>query len=236
MTDILFNNIDKCFADRRILVGVDVRVAGGECQLLCGDNGTGKSTLLRILAGMERPNACDVIIDGHGCRRWRQARPLLLRDIIYLHQQPYLFAGTVEYNLRYPLTGSHQHRKQAVREGLEWSGLADLADQPVHRLSGGERQRVALARAWLRRPRVMLLDEPTSNMDRACRQRTVDLLRSLKDSGVALMIATHDARHFATIADRVWHLAEGRLTEETLAGSQLSNKVTPIKSRVKVNA
>ena len=118
MIHILFNNIDKSFSDRRILAGVDIQVAGGECQLLCGDNGAGKSTLLRILAGMERPTTCEVI-DGHGRRRWRRARPQLLRDFIYLHQQPYLFEGTVEHNLRYPVRGSRQQRAQFLAEGVE---------------------------------------------------------------------------------------------------------------------
>ena len=235
MTVIQFSNIEKRFADRRILAGVDLQVTGGECQLLCGENGAGKSTLLRILAGIESPNAGDVI-DEWGQRRWRRAKRQLLRDVIYLHQRPYLFEGTVEYNLRYPLRGSRLQRSQLVRKGLEWSGLTDLADQPVHNLSGGERQRVALARAWLRHPRVMLLDEPTTNMDSACRHRTVDLLQTLRDSGVALIIATHDPMHFATLADRMWCLADGRLSEETEALAGFPDKVTPIKTRIRVTA
>ncbi len=235
MTDILFSKIEKHFSDRRILAGVDLQVTGGECQLLCGDNGAGKSTLLRILAGMEAPNA-GLVTDENGQRRWRRAKRQLLRDVIYLHQHPYLFEGTVEYNLRYPLRGSRHQRSQLVRKGLEWSGLTDLADQPVHNLSGGERQRVALARAWLRHPQVMLLDEPTTNMDSACRHRTIDLLRTLRDSGVALIIATHDPMHFATLADCKWRLADGRLSEEPAAPSGLPDKVTPIKTRVRVTA
>ena len=235
MTRILFSNIEKRFADRRILAGVDLQITGGECQLLCGENGAGKSTLLRILAGMERPDGCDVT-DQIGRRRWRQAKRQLLRDVIYLHQQPYLFEGTVAYNLGYPLSGSRVHRAQQVCKGLEWSGLVDLADQPVHSLSGGERQRVALARAWLRQPRVMLLDEPTTNMDSARRHRTVDLLRVLRDSGVAVVIASHDPMHFAAVADRMWRLADGRLTEEPVAPSGLPDKVTPIKPRIRVTA
>jgi len=235
VTDILFSDIEKHFAGRRILRGVNLRVSSGECQLLCGENGAGKSTLLRILAGMEAPNA-GLVTDDHGQLRWRRARRQLLRDVIYLHQHPYLFEGTVEYNLRYPVRGSRIQRSQLVRKGLEWSGLTDLADQPVHNLSGGERQRVALARAWLRHPRVMLLDEPTTNMDSACRRRTVDLLQTLRDSGVALIIATHDPMHFATLADRVWHLADGRLDEEPAAPSDFPDKVTPIKTRIRVTA
>ncbi|MGB5651615.1 MAG: ATP-binding cassette domain-containing protein, partial [Sedimenticolaceae bacterium] len=120
--------------------------------------------------------------------------------------------------------------------GLEWSGLLPLADQPVHQLSGGERQRVALVRAWLRRPRVMLLDEPTANMDVGCRQRTVELLLALKREGVALVVATHDPQPFAAVADRMLGLDEGQLSDIGPEIAGLPEKVTPIVRRAWVNA
>ena len=155
--------------------------------------------------------------------------------MIYLHQLPYLFEGTVAYNLNYPLRGSKQHRNDQL-QGLAWSGLTELATQPVHQLSGGERQRVALARAWLRGPKVMLLDEPTTNMDMACRMRTVELLKSLKDEGVALVVATHDTQHFVELSDRVLRIDAGRLHEEPAGLSGFPQKVTPIGARARVSA
>ena len=82
----------------------------------------------------------------------------------------------------------------------------------------------------------MLLDEPTTNMDSACRHRTLDLLQTLRDSGVALVVATHDPMHFSALADRMWHLADGRLSEEPAAPAGLPEKVTPIKTRIRVTA
>ena len=204
-------------------------------MLLCGENGAGKSTLLRILAGMERPDYGMVTIEGL-TQGWRKARRRLLADSIYLHQTPYLFEGSIRHNLNYPLRGTRAIRDLQVREGLEWSGLSAIADQPVHQLSGGERQRVALARAWLRRPRVMLLDEPTTNMDQACRQRTIELLYALKQEDMALVVASHDPAHFSGVADDTLELSGGELNKARPAYVGLSDKVTAIDCRIRAIA
>jgi tungstate transport system ATP-binding protein len=235
LSQLLFHGVEKRFGRRLILEGVDISLTAGHCQLLCGRNGAGKSTLLRILAGMERPDHAYVTVDGT-VRQWRRAKKRLLAECIYLHQQPYLFEGSVHYNLNYPLRGGRAARESRIREGLEWSGLTALSEQPVHQLSSGERQRVALVRAWLRGPRVMLLDEPTANMDTACRQRTVELLQVLKQQGMALLVATHDIHAFAEVAESTWDLRDGRLRDADLAPADLPDKVTPIARRVRWTA
>jgi tungstate transport system ATP-binding protein len=234
MTLLSVKRVEKAFGRRLILDGVDLSLVPGECQLLCGKNGAGKSTLLRILAGMERPDRASVTIGGR-TGSWRQAKSRLLADCIYLHQQPYLFEGSVRYNLNYPLRGQGGMREMLVEEGLEWSGLTALADQAVHQLSGGERQRVALARAWLRHPGVMLLDEPTANMDVACRQRTVQLLQALKQEGLALLVTSHDPLHFANVADRMLTLADGRLNDGGPVLDGLPGEIAPMERRTRLS-
>ncbi len=235
MTEWVYREVRKHYGRRQILAGVDFGLRAGQCVLLRGENGAGKSTLLRILAGMERPDHARVTIDGVS-RRWRRYRRQLLDDCIYLHQTPYLFEGSVRYNLNYPLRGPRDLRAQSIREALGWSGLNELADSPVHQLSGGERQRLALARAWLRRPKVMLLDEPTTNMDQGCRRRTVQLLQALKREGVALLVTSHEPAHFAAVADGMFELAAGRLDRVSLAYADLPDTVTPIDRRVRATA
>ena len=233
MTSLSFEKVAKRFGKRMILDDTRISLVPGECQLICGVNGAGKSTLLRILAGMERPDRASIIIDGLP-HSWRRVKKRLLADAIYLHQRPYLFEGSVRYNLRYPLRGGRSLCDSLVRQGLEWSGLSSIAEQAVHQLSGGERQRVALARAWLRRPRIMLLDEPTANMDIASRQRTVALLRQLKHEGLALVVATHDPLHFADVANQTLRLANGGLSVDGSVYADLPDSVTPIDRRARV--
>lgn len=215
--------LHKRFAKRQVLSDVQFSLHAGECCLLSGSNGAGKSTLLRILSGLERPDACQ-IDTGKGLTSWRRSKSVLQTRILYLHQHPYMFDGSVRYNLAYALPRglSKQQRHTLVDKALEWAGLSSQHGTPANNLSGGERQRVSLARAWLKKPKILLLDEPTANLDQDTRQRTLDLLTPLKADGMALLLASHDPLHFSSLIDKRLHLHEGRLVEI----EQL--KVTPI--------
>ena len=208
----------KRFQRRVILQDLDLDLAGGQFTLLRGANGAGKSTLLRIIAGLEKPQRGHISLDQHAAANWSRAKGDLLRAVVYLHQHPYLFDGTVLHNLNYPRQANPRERAQRIRAALDWAGLAPLARRAVHGLSGGERQRVALARAWLRRPRILLLDEPTANLDAASRGRCLDMMRQLRDQGLCLLAAGHDPQHFGDLPQRVLLLQEGRL--ETLPVSR----------------
>ena len=211
--------IGKRFGRRWVLNGVELAITSGACALLCGENGAGKSTLMRILAGLEKPDAARVELPG-GPRTWRQARSDLLSMTVYLHQQPYLFDGTVRRNLAYGGIGAGVDKAARVDDALAWAGLAELAERHVRGLSGGERQRVALARAWVRRPAIMLFDEPTVNMDAESRRRTLRLMRVLKSQGVGFIIATHDPGHFESLSNTRWRLVDGRLRIESAPTDQ----------------
>jgi len=197
---------------RLILDDLCLELRPSTCTLLTGENGAGKTTLLRILSGLERPDSGSFRLGTGERGSWRSLRKELQRNLLYLHQQPYLFDGSVEYNLRYPLRSRDPRQTDLlVRQTLECIGMSAFRETPARTLSGGERQRIALARAWLAAPRILLLDEPTANMDRESRQWTLHLLHHLLEQGMTLVIASHDPHHFAGLADHRLHLKDGQL-------------------------
>jgi len=234
-TYIAFNNIHKRFNRRPVLMGASLELQGGFCKLLTGPNGSGKSTLLQICAGLEKPDQAELSL-GVGMIPWKRCRRSLLEKTVYLHQHPYMFEGSVTRNLAYALPGNitHKERLERIEQGLEWAGLAPIADTRAKSISGGEKQRVALARAWLRNPAVLLLDEPTANMDLDARQRSLDLIRRLKQDGIALLIASHDPMHFMTQADQCLVLNQGVIHEEAPSEWNTQN-IAPIHRGQEVN-
>ncbi len=206
-------DIDKHFGERHILAGVAIALEPGQCHVLSGRNGTGKTTLMKILAGLECPDAARVNLDGQP-KLWRHVRRILRRDVVYLHQYAYMFDASVEDNVGYGLRASRLpagERRARIAEALERVDLPHLAGANARTLSGGERQRVALARAWVLQPRVMLLDEPTANMDRESREQTWFLLRRLRGDRLCVVVATHDTQAIATLPDVHLHLEDGKL-------------------------
>jgi tungstate transport system ATP-binding protein len=233
-THISFGNIHKHFGKRAVLNGVNMELRGGECSLLTGPNGSGKTTLLLICAGLERPDQAELDL-GMGMLSWRRSRRSLLEKTVYLHQQPYMFDGTVIDNLGYglPKNISRKERRQHIDRGLDWADLAPIADAHAKSLSGGEKQRVALARAWLRNPAVLLLDEPTANMDQMSRQRSFELIQQLKSEGIALLIASHDPAHFISEADHCLALKYGIIHKQKPSDWSVDN-ILPIHPNQKV--
>lgn len=229
MNELQFQQISKYFQRRLILNQVALPVWHGHCTLLTGQNGSGKTTLLRILAGFEKPDSFEVET-GFGVLNWRQYRKTLQANVMYLHQQPYMFEGSVRANLEYalPRSWSKLQRAERVQQGLQWAVLEPLAETKAKHLSGGEYQRVALARAWLRQPHILLLDEPTANMDQEARLRTVHLLRQLRDEGMALVVASHDPDYFSSLVTDHLHLENGFLQARSLNDTFSNAKVTPL--------
>ena len=201
------------YGARVVLRDVDVCLAGGELACVLGPNGTGKSTLLRTLAGMQPRLAGSVELDGHDVQRL-PARDLARRVSVVLTERAEV--GLLRaYDLvalgRYPYTGwagrmrSHDHA--VVAWALEATGASDLASRDVSELSDGERQRVMIARALAQEPVVLLLDEPTAFLDVARRVEVTTLLRGLaRDTGRAVLFSTHELDLALRTADSVWLL------------------------------
>jgi tungstate transport system ATP-binding protein len=208
--------LHKRFAKRGVLNDIELSLRPGECCLLSGANGAGKTTLLRIISGLEKPDSSQITIASKPPRSWRRCRADLQQQILYLHQQPYMFDGSVRYNLGYALAKGldKASRRRLIDSALRWAGLEHLTETHAKLLSGGERQRVSLARAWLRNPPILLLDEPTANLDQEARERTLELIKSFKEQGIALLLASHDPLHFCALIDHHLHLYKGRLATD----------------------
>ena len=210
---LVFRGIEKTFAKTNILRNVDISLYPGKCILLSGNNGSGKTTLLKIIAGLETPSRAEIELSGKS-HSWKSTIRSIRREIIYLHQQPYLLSGTVESNVSYGLRFTHLNRKQlreSVKEALEWAGLSDVAKQQAKTLSGGVQQRVAFTRAWILKPKILLLDEPMANMDIESREQACDLLKRMKSEGMSIVITSHDTNIIDGLIDIHFSLSDGKL-------------------------
>ncbi len=199
---------------RRVLDGIGLSLARGQGYVLSGDNGSGKTTLLRILAGLEAADA--------GTLRFEGERTLLSRypdgwrqRVAYVHQHPYLFHTSVAANIAYGLKArgeAGESLRQKVEEAIDWAGVREVIAVAPQKLSGGEKQRVAMARAKVLAPQLLLLDEPTANLDADGRHRIMDLLARLFAEGVSALIACHDRELIELPGVQRFHLENGKLS------------------------
>jgi tungstate transport system ATP-binding protein len=206
--------LKKSFGTRCLLDLGPLTLDAGVIYALTGDNGSGKSTLLRILAGLERADTIalefgGVPVDGAGYPA------SLRRDIIYVHQHPYLFNTSIAANIEYGLKMRGMDaatRTATAQEAVTWAGLDRVAHVPPKRLSGGEKQKVAIARARVLNPRLLLVDEPTANLDRAAREQIVALLSATASANNCVVVACHDQELIDLPHVVRLHLEDGKIS------------------------
>jgi len=219
----IFRGLRKTFAHRVLLDLPELALYPGQCTLLSGENGAGKTTLLRIIAGLLEPDGCAVEYHQRWYE-WRKIRRILQAQIVYVHQQPYLFDATVSANIEYGLKQmrlSRTDRRARTREALSWAGLEHLADRAARTLSSGEQQRVALTRARVLTPHLLLLDEPLANMDNEARSYSCELIARLRDEGTGIIITGHEQGRLKPLADRLLLLHEGHISEQADAAAEV---------------
>ena len=198
---------------RRVLDGIELTLERGQGYVLSGDNGSGKTTLLRVLSGLDAADAGVLRFQGV------QTMPPYYPDdwrlhVVYVHQHPYLFHTSVARNIAYGLKArgeSRESRLQKVEDAIDWAGVREVITVPPQKLSGGEKQRVAMARAKVLAPQLLLLDEPTANLDADGRRRTLELLVRLFAEGVSVLIACHDRELIELPGVQRFHLENGKL-------------------------
>ena len=204
------------------LAGIHLDIAQGEYVAISGPSGCGKSTLLSILGLLDTPTGGTYTIAGDAVQDLdlgKRAR-IRNRDVGFIFQSFNLIGDlTVFENVELPLTYRGMpsaERRERTKEALERVGMGHRAKHLPSQLSGGQQQRVAVARAIVGRPKVMLADEPTGNLDSKNGEAVMDLLRDLHRNGATICMVTHDPR-FAGQSDRSVHLFDGRVVEDLAA-------------------
>jgi putative ABC transport system ATP-binding protein len=204
-----------------ILRGIDLDIAPGEAVGIIGPSGSGKTSLLMVLAGLERATSGSILLAGYAVTAMNEdALARLRRETVGIVFQAFHLIPTMTAleNVSVPLelAGVRDAAARAAR-ALDAVGLAHRLTHLPGQLSGGEQQRVALARAFAPRPRLLLADEPTGNLDQATGETVMDLLFRLRaETGTTLMLITHDP-HLAARCTRRVHLADGRVVEVDLS-------------------
>jgi len=217
---IRFDAVSKRYVGgSEALSGVDFSLAGGEMAFLTGHSGAGKSTLLKLLMVMERPSLGSILVNGHNIGRLPARQiPYYRRQLGVVFQDHRLLTDrTVFDNIALPLQVSGLRSSEIakrVRAALSAVGLAGFESKRPLALSGGEQQRVGIARAVVHKPRIVLADEPTGNLDPELSAEIMTLFQRFQQSGVAVMVATHDVELIRRANCRVLHLDHGRLSEQ----------------------
>jgi putrescine transport system ATP-binding protein len=211
---IRIDGISKTYGASTAVDDVTLSIYKGEIFALVGSSGCGKTTLLRMLAGFAQPTRGRIAIDGADMG----AIPPHERPVNMMFQSYALFPHmTVERNIGYGLRRlplDDATRRQRVAEALEMVQLSHLAERKPHQLSGGQRQRVALARALIRRPKVLLLDEPLSALDKKLREQTQFELMELQwKVGITFIVVTHDQDEAMALASRIAVMDRGRVVQ-----------------------
>ncbi|WP_318389435.1 ABC transporter ATP-binding protein [Enterobacter sp.] len=215
-TAIRLQGISYAFGSHTVLDDIDLTIDAGSVVALLGPSGCGKSTLLRLLAGLTQPAKGEIHFGERLVAKTDWALPPEARDIGMVFQDYALWPHmTVAQNVAFPLKMRNVPRAERdarVAKALARVGLEAFADRKPSGLSGGQQQRVALARAIVGEPRVLLFDEPLSNLDSELRESLcTEMARLLRQLGTTAVYVTHDRREAEILADRIVHLSAGSI-------------------------
>jgi iron(III) transport system ATP-binding protein len=215
---LVLKNITKSFGKATVIDNLDLVIKRGTMVTLLGPSGCGKTTILRLVAGLENPTSGQIFIDGEDVTK----SSIQNRDICIVFQSYALFphmsiGDNVGYGLKMQGVDKAE-REQRVKEALELVDLGGFEDRYVDQISGGQQQRVALARALVLKPKVLLFDEPLSNLDANLRRSMREKIRELQQSlGITSLYVTHDQTEAFAVSDEVIVMNKGRIMQKAPA-------------------
>lgn len=223
---ISVSHVTKSYASsaRPALSDVSVEIGKGEFAFLIGASGSGKSTFLRLLLREERPDSGSLTVAGHDLVRMKSSEVAILRRSLGVVFQDFrlLQGKTVAENVAFALQVIGKSRRtidKVVPETLDMVGLANKASRRPGELSGGEQQRVAIARAFVNRPKLLLADEPTGNLDPETSEDIMLLLDRINRTGTTVLMATHDRHIVDRSRRRVVELVDGEIVRDDARGT-----------------
>lgn len=224
---ISIKGIHKKFGKIHVLKGIDAHIKEKEVVVIIGPSGSGKSTLLRCINFLEEPTEGEIVVDGISLTSESNINKVR-EEVGMVFQRFNLFPHmTVVENIT---LAPMQVRKMSKSEAgkialalLEKVGLADKAHAYPEQLSGGQQQRVAIARALAMRPKIMLFDEPTSALDPEMIKEVLDVMKTLANEGMTMVVVTHEMGFAREVGDRVIFMDEGRIVEENLPDELFTN-------------
>jgi tungstate transport system ATP-binding protein len=209
-------NVEKSYGSVKVLKDINLEIVGAKTIALLGINGAGKTTLLRIIAGLEERNKGSIFLDGKdtNAKELRQIATLVFQKTVMFNISVY---SNLAYGLKIRGKKDSEIKEEIARE-LHTVGLRNFEKRKARKTSGGEQQRIALARAFLLNPQILLLDEPTANLDPYSATIIERAIMSRKKGKSMVILATHNLSQAKRLADDVAHIYEGNIVE--IAGSE----------------
>jgi ABC-type Fe3+/spermidine/putrescine transport system ATPase subunit len=227
------NDIQKSFGKDTVIQSAEFSVSRGKTLSVLGPSGCGKTTLLKIIAGLETADQGTIFLEESNISNISPQN----RNIVYIHQEAYLYPHLSAFdNIAFGLKARKLHRQQIqqeVNQMLERLGLSNHAKKKPHELSGGQKQRVNFGRALIVKPKVLLLDEPFSNLDSGIKMEVQELYDSLrKEFGITSILVTHDLKEALLLGDLFATMTSGRIEVHSSRETFIEDEKTGVKREI----